>query len=387
MSDLGSVVIGLFQDYGYVGVLLLILILSCFYIEMRYICRGFKLSKYSGKADKSEAVANPTISVLVPLLGEDDRFVTEHLPIILSQRDVKYEVVVIYVGDNAEFFADMESLKHQHSNLIFKRIELNPQFPMSVKGALNIGIKSAQYDNIIFTVPEVYPSSQMWLAAMAKGFVCSEVVLGYSAVEQRAGFENTFVRSYRLSQSLEWLTAAIEDRGYRGVRSNIGFRRELYFMAGGFNNLRLNVGLDDLFFQMLIREGNTEVVLSPESVVVERVWGGLNWLTDQYRLYNTSFKLYPKSVKSYVRRERWARFGMFSATIASAFIMPWQFTLLAVVLLLIKWRVQMSVISAMSKRVGQQDISMFIPLYDMLSLVYIAFMAIVMMRKDRRAWR
>ncbi len=383
-----TIISSLYDSYGYVGVTLLSLLIIGFAIEMRYLYLNSKIIKHKGWQRKRRGeVAEPTISVVVPLFGEDSRFATEHLPLILNQKGAKYEVVVVYVGDNKEFFEDMESLKHTYPHALFTHIELNSRFPMSMKGALNIGIKSSQYEYILFTTPEVYPASDMWIASMAKALKGSDVALGYSSVERKGGLGNSIARSYRLTRSVEWLTAAVRAKGYRGIRSNIAFRRELYFMAGGFNHLRLNVGEDDLFLQILIRGRNTEVVLSPDAVVIERVWGGMNWLTSQYRLYNTTFKLYPKSVKRYVRCERWARAMLFGAVIASAVVMPWQFTLAALLLLVIKWGVQINIISKISKRVAERGIAASYPLYDIFSIIYIALMAIVMVRKDKRAWR
>ncbi len=369
MDKLNSIITDVFDVCGYYGLLLLVVVLVCLYVEARYILNNFKVVKFQGWQSKgSDSEAVPTISVVVPLFGEDNRFVTEHLPLLLNQKGVEYEVVVIYVGNDSEFFDDMESLKHQYTNISFTRIELKSRFSISVKSALNIGIKAAKYDNILFTIPEALPASDMWLSLMASGLKRADVALGYCGVESKKGFANTFVRSYRLTQSLEWLTAAVCERGYRGIRSNIAFRRELYFMAGGFNHLRLNVGLDDLFFQMLIRGRNTEVVLSPQASVTERAWGGVNWLTDQYTLYNASFKFYAKKIKRYVRGERWARVLLFGSAIISVFILPWQVALSIFILLLIKWWMQIILIKSLSKRVGEEKLASTFPIYDILGL-------------------
>lgn len=391
MSHIESILLSFFESYGYIGVAILSLLLISFIVEMRYIYLNSKILKHNGWSKKrkgsEQGLAVPTLSVVIPLFGEDSRFVNEHLPLILNQKGVGYEVVVVYVGDSKEFYEDMDSLKLHYPLVSFIRVERNPLLPISVKSALNIGIKSAKNEYVILATPEVYPASDEWLALMAKGIKGADVVLGYCAVERKRGLGNLIARSYRLSRSMEWLTAAVRARGYRGIRSNIGFRRELYFMADGFNHLRLNVGVDDLFFQILIRGRNTEVVLSPKAATIERVWGGVNWLTDQYRLYNTTFKLYPLRVKRYVRRERWARFIFFGGVVATATLLPWYVAAGAGTLLVIKWGVQLSVVSKVSKKVGQEGVAATYPIYDIFSLLLIAVMAVVMLRKDKRAWR
>ena len=137
--------------------------------------------------------------------------------------------------------------------------------------ALNVGIKSAHYEHLLFTTPDVYPSSDRWLSLMANGFRRGEIVLGYCGMERGKGFASYLIRTWRMMHSVDWISSAVCGRPYRGMRQNYGFTKRLYFGANGFSHLNMNIGEDDLFMSRIIAPGNVSVVLSPRATLREKL--------------------------------------------------------------------------------------------------------------------
>ncbi len=67
MDKLNSIITDVFDVCGYYGLLLLVVVLVCLYVEARYILNNFKVVKFQGWQSKgSDSEAVPTISVVVP---------------------------------------------------------------------------------------------------------------------------------------------------------------------------------------------------------------------------------------------------------------------------------------------------------------------------------
>ena len=137
----------------------------------------------------------PPVSVVVPLFSEDYSFVEERLPLILAQNYPDFEVVIVYVGHDSDFYEDLVRLKQSFPQITTTKIHLDPRFPISRKMALNVGIKSAHYECMVFTSTDAVPQTDRWLSLMAKGFMRGEIVVGYCGVERGKGFSNYMMRA------------------------------------------------------------------------------------------------------------------------------------------------------------------------------------------------
>ena len=74
--------------------------------------------------------------------------------------------------------------------------------------ALNVGIKSAHYECMVFTSTDAVPQTDRWLSLMAKGFMRGEIVVGYCGVERGKGFSNYMMRAWRMMHSADWIARA-----------------------------------------------------------------------------------------------------------------------------------------------------------------------------------
>ena len=221
----------------------------------------------------------PPVSVVVPLFSEDYSFVEERLPLILAQNYPDFEVVIVYVGHDTDFYEDLVRLKQSFPQITTTKIHLDPRFPISRKMALNVGIKSAHYECMVFTSTDAVPQTDRWLSLMAKGFMRGEIVVGYCGVERGKGFSNYMRRAWRMMHSADWIARAVQRRAYRGTLHNYGFTKSLYFGANGFSHLNMNIGEDDLFMQRVMTRDNVSVILSPRASLREKMWGGMGWWT------------------------------------------------------------------------------------------------------------
>lgn len=265
---------------------------------------------------------------MIPLFSEDYAFVEEILPLIVAQEYPDFEVVIVYVGRDTDFYDDLVRIKQSFPQITATKIELNPRFPISPKMALNVGIKSAHYEHLLFTTPDVYPSSDRWLSLMANGFRRGEIVLGYCGMERGKGFASYLIRTWRMMHSVDWISSAVCGRPYRGMRQNYGFTKRLYFGANGFSHLNMNIGEDDLFMSRIIAPGNVSVVLSPAPPCVKRAGEGSSGGSAPSVSSGEPF-LYPLWVKNFIQWELGSRILFWLAAIVALAVMPWEFKIAA----------------------------------------------------------
>ncbi len=377
------------EHYGWQGFALAVVILTLFGIQIYYYGIAYaRIAKYRNDRRSRRIESNtPEISVIVILYSENNDYLEGGLLQLLSQEYSAYEVVVVYVGSDNDFYEDLSRMKLYYSNLRTTKIEAKSRFPISPKMAINVGIKSAQNEHIVLTTPEAEPRSNRWLTLMAKGFTRGDIVISYCGYERTGGLANFVMRAERLTSSMEWLSAAIRRHPYRGDRNNLGFTKSLYFGVNGFGNLNMNSGEDDLFMQQIMTRDNVSVVMSPRTLVCEKCWGGWRWWLSQKRYFGSTRRYYPTDARTFGRWERGSRL-LFFATIATAMaVMPLEYKIAAGLLLLLRYTLVFTTIRSVCKRLGERGIVACYPLYDLFGPFISLFLSVAMMRKDPAAWR
>ena len=157
-------------SYGWEGLALAGSIVLMFGVQLYYYI--FVYGRIPGYKNNRRAVTldrEPPVSVVVPLFSEDYSFVEERLPLILAQSYPDFEVVIVYVGHDTDFYEDLTRLKQSFPQITLTKIHLDPRFPISRKMALNVGIKSAHYEHMIFTSTDAVPQTDRWLSLMPRG--------------------------------------------------------------------------------------------------------------------------------------------------------------------------------------------------------------------------
>ena len=365
------------------GSMLLMLGVQFYY----YIFVYGRIPGYKNNRRAAEMETEPPVSVVVPLFSEDYSFVEERLPLILAQNYPDFEVVIVYVGHDSDFYEDLARLKQSFPQITTTKIQLDPRFPISRKMALNVGIKSAHYECMVFTSTDAVPQTDRWLSLMAKGFMRGEIVVGYCGVERRKGLANYLMRTGRMMQSAAWIARAVQRRAYRGTLHNYGFTKRIYFGANGFSHLNMNIGEDDLFMQRVMTRDNVSVILSPRATLREKTWGGMGWWMSQLRYYGSAFRFYPQAVRTYVGWELWSRVLFFATVICALAVMPLEYKIAALALVTVRYVAVALEVRRVARRLGESGIMGRYFIYDLLSPLWAAVLWVMLLRRDDRVWR
>lgn len=377
------------EHYGWQGLALAVAVLVLFGIQVYYYGIAYaRIAKYrNDRRPRRIEEDTPGISVVVMLHNENSDYLESGLLQLLSQEYAAYEVVVVYVGSDGDFYEDLSRMKLYYPNLRTTKIEEKSRFPISPKMAINVGIKAAQHEHIILTTPDAEPCSTRWLALMAKGFTRGDIVIGYCGYERTSGVANYVMRVERLTSSMEWLSAAIRRRPYRGDRNNLGFTKSLYFGVNGFGNLNMNTGEDDLFMQQIMTRENVSVVMSPRAAMSEKCWGGWSWWFSQKRHFGATRRFYPSGARAFSRWEHISRLLFFATIIAAIVLMPLEYKIAAAVVWAVRYAVVGVTIKRVCARVGETGVSLGYPLYDLFAPVISMLLKVLLLRKDPTVWR
>ena len=374
--------------YGWEGAALAGSMLLLLGVQFHYYIFTYgRIPGYKNNRRAAEMEDEPPVSVVVPLFSEDYSFVEERLPLILAQNYPDFEVVIVYVGHDSDFYEDLARLKQSFPQITTTKIQLDPRFPISRKMALNVGIKSAHYECMVFTSTDAVPQTDRWLSLMAKGFMRGEIVVGYCGVERRKGFANYMMRTGRMMQSAAWIARAVQRRAYRGTLHNYGFTKRIYFGANGFSHLNMNIGEDDLFMQRVMTRDNVSVILSPRATLREKTWGGMGWWMSQLRYYGSAFRFYPQAVRTYVGWELWSRVLFFATAVCALAVMPLEYKIAALTLVIVRYVAVALEVRRVARRLGEGGIMSRYFIYDLLSPLWAAVLWVMLLRRDDRVWR
>ncbi len=374
--------------YGSEGAALAGVLLLLFGIQLYYAWSVYgRIPGYRNDRRRALLDTPPPVSVIVPMFSEDYAFVEERLPLMLAQNYPDFEVVIVYVGQDGDFYEDLLRLKGTFPQITTTKIHLDPRFPISRKMALNVGIKSAHYEHLVFTSTDAAPQSDRWLALMAKGFTRGEIVLGYCGIEPAKGLRNRMMRTWQMMHATHWIARAIRRKPYRGTLHNFGFTKRIYFAANGFSHLNMNIGEDDLFLQKIMTRENVSVVLSPRASLCEKVWGGTGWWLSRLRYFGSAEAFYPLAVRNFVSWELGSRVLFFLAAACAMIVMPLEYKLAAALLVVVRYLVTALVVRRVALRLGESGIARTYFLYDLASPVWSLVLWVSLWRKDERVWR
>lgn len=374
--------------YGKIGIALGATILLLFIVQISlHLGLYGRIASFRLMERKKIRDTEPGVSVIIPLFAEDSAYLDSTLVTFLTQDYKEFEVVLVYVGNNDDFFADIKSLQRLYPNLTPVHIDHSPYYPVSSKIALNVGIKSAKYDFVIISSSDAIPSSDRWLFLLAKGFLYGDIVLGYSGISRQRGFKNFIFREYQFSNSIAWLSSAIRRRTYAASRNALGFAKELYFKVRGFNHLNMNVGEDDLFVQQIATKENVSVVLSPRATCTERTWGGWRWWWNNTKLQHSTHKYYPKGAKSVLVTELIFRVLFFAAIIAALVYMPIEFKVAALIITLLRYFFVMFVVVRNARRLGEGGLGALHFIYDIIEPILRLLISLSSHRKNKQLWQ
>ena len=377
------------SHYGWQGTALAACILVLFAVQLYYYLIVYgRISRFRNSRRKKILESEPPVSVVVPLFSEDYRYLEESLPLILGQQyGATFEVVLVYVGASNDFYEELARMRLVYPNLTITKIEYNPRFPISVKMALNVGIKSAHNEHIIISTTSAQPATEQWLSMMGRAFMRGNIVLGYTAIEQKPGLKNYLMRMSRMQMSMYWMAQSVNHNTYRGSRNNFGFTKTIYFGTKGFSHLSMNIGEEDLFIQKIAKRNNVSTVLIPKGTMLEHAWGGWRWWIAQLRHYGEAYRLYPIEIRNTIEWELGSQTLFFLTILAALIIMPLEFKLAALLLLILRYIIVMLRAHSIAKRVGEKGVMLRYWIFDIFNPLLMLCVRVAMIRKDSTVWR
>ena len=370
---------------GVTGLIVMIAALVTFFIQLWYYMRVYgRIPSLRDRRRENEGEPGG-VSVIIPLRDTDYGFIEETLPLIMGQNYDEFEVVLMDLADDPDFSFTLGMLSEHNPKIKIVKLTGAPMKKMSNKMLLNVGIKGAKYENMVFTTSACRPVSERWLTAMARGFLRGDIVLGYCGLDPQMKNGRRWARMERVAWSARWLGAALRGRAYRGTICNIGFTKTAYFGNNGFNHLNMNIGEDDLFVQKMKRNSKVSVVSAGKSSVRQTMWGG--WYKDK-KLASATFPFYPLGVRAYIGGELWSRAFFFASVVVLIIIMPLKFKIAAGGLLILRFVLVSWEMSRVCRRLSEKGLGAAYLIYDLAAPVFEAWLAVSRrIRKPEGLWR
>jgi len=330
---------------------------------------------------------NPYISVIVAVRGEDEYFLEHQLHKLLSQQYDVYEVVVVYIGRDVDYYAELQHIRDQRSNMKLTKMSGNGRIYITTKQAYNVGIKSAQYDNLLFTTPGAIPATDEWVTYMSYAFERGTVVAG--AVAPR--FEQDTLKTYlmRMAEfhySRNHMAMAVNDRIYVAPRSNFGFTRHLYEATRGFNHLNMDIGENDLYIQAITSPRRSAVMLSPKSLIFEdrpSTWS--DWL-DIVRYNRSTAPYYPTFISTFRHWESGSRILFFSVALAIMIILPLELKITALAFVLLRYLFVILSTRKSAEKLGEKKILLKYWIYDLIGPAIDFIIGLKQSNNSPKAW-
>lgn len=212
------------------------------------------------------APANTALSVIICARNEA-RNLEKYLPLILNQQySGPFEVIVVNDDSSDSTALVLEALQRAHAHL--KIVHIEQKMHAGKKQALTTGVQAAQYEWIVVTDADCFPSSPFWLQHLAETATPSEkeIVLGYGPVVPRPGLLNSWIRYETFYTALQYMALALLKRPYMGVGRNLVWKKSLFEKSNGFKGHEdLASGDDDLFISAVATGTNTAVCLHSQS--------------------------------------------------------------------------------------------------------------------------
>ena len=355
------------NHYSWHGTALICVVLLLFIVQFYYYAiRYDRISRFRLLRRKALREPNPPISVIVVVRGENEVFLTEELPALLAQEYSHYEVVVVYVGGDVDYYAELQRVKENYSNMRLTKLGGNDRLYITTKQALNIGIKSAQYDNLLFTTTGACPMSEMWVSIMAKGFERGSVVIGSMLPHfEGNGIKNYLMRMTEFHRQRNAAVATIKGRPYYAPRCNFGFTRELYETTRGFNHLNLDSGENDLYLQLLMTcGGSAAAVMSPRSAVGEHRDSSWHEWLEGMRYDSITMRYYKPWMLGPQRHEQMTRILFLLCAIVAIVVMPLEVKIGVALLVLLRYLLVVWSTRRTATKMGEQGVAMRYWIFD-----------------------
>jgi glycosyltransferase involved in cell wall biosynthesis len=360
-----------------------VLFLVVFVVQLIYYLGVFsRFAFYKRKEEQTHAFE--PVSVVICAKNERDNLLN-FLPEFLAQDYPIFEVIVVNDQSVDDTVDVLKAYSFQYPNLKVVTVPDNDRFYGSKKFALTLGIKAAQYENILLTDADCRPTSNQWIKLMSNYSINKSIVLGFGAYQKQPGMLNKLIRFETLFTAMQYFSFALCKMPYMGVGRNLAYKKELFFKNRGFSNHQhILSGDDDLFINEVANKTNVEIVFEKEAHTVS--------------LPKTSFSSWVKQKKRHLSAGKYYQFkhklvlGIYPF---SLFVFICSFVLLVVMqtslylivgVILLRYLIQMLIFKKSIDKLGGKDLLLLAPFFEIFYLFFQPILLISNFVKKNSRW-
>jgi len=239
------------------GFVIALSIQLAFYLKLIFL-KGFK-----------ENNPEKPVSILLSVRNEEER-IEQLLLRLLDQQYQEYEIVVVDNFSEDNTLTIIGALAKKYPRIKFSALSQDLRF--SEKMVVNLALKAAHYDWVIFLSPEAGGISPDFLKKINNEVVdAGSIALNYMNYAPQKGFYNTWCRVERFYSFVSSAAYSLSGITIFFQQNNVLFPKQIYFESAGFKG-RMNDDFANM--ELLFNKGkknNVVVSFDPDTHLRENV--------------------------------------------------------------------------------------------------------------------
>lgn len=331
--------------------------------------------------------SNQQVSVIICARNEAQNL-KKNLPLILQQKGLDYEVVVVNDCSSDKSDEVLRALQAQYQNLKVVVKEEHPRFKTGKKFAATLGIKAASNEILVFTDADCKPTSDYWLVNVCEHYnnPQTEIVLGFSPYERKSGFLNKLIRYETFQTALNYFSFSLSGDAYMGVGRNLSYKKSLFFKGKGFAaHMHIPSGDDDLFVNQNATATNTVIEIRPETHLLSEP--KLTWKAywNQKIRHLGAGKFYKASHKRNLSIQALSAISFYILLIA-CYILHIE-PIIITVLLFLRLLAQIFIFYKSMLRLQSKDLIYWVLILDLFYYIYLSILSIRGLFRKKIVWK
>ena len=324
------------------------------------------------------------ISVVICAKNERDNLL-DFLPLYLNQQYLKFEIIVVNDNSVDDTSDVLRAFSLQYNDLKIVNVPDTDRFYGSKKFALTLGIKAAQYNNVLLTDADCKPASKHWIKLMSQYSNKKTIVLGFGAYERKKGLLNKLIRFETFYTALQYLSFAEAKLPYMGVGRNLGYQTQLFFKNKGFaSHQHILSGDDDLFINEVANKRNTQIIIDKNAHTISNAKTTYkSWIRQKKRHFLTGshYKSKHQFMLGLLQLSQLFFIGLFVLLVIK--VRPVH---LIVGVFILRCLIQMLIFKLSSNKIGGKDLVLLSPIYEIFFMVFNPFLVLSNLIIKKTKW-
>src|SRR6185312_7881141 len=335
-----------------------VLLCLCSAIYLFFCMIAYLRFAFGGQKGNGSKNNLPPASVVICARNEAAH-IKHNLSLVLEQDYPVFEVIVVDDGSWDSTPVVLMELQKNYPRLKLLEIKKESGYAHGKKLALTIGIKSAQYEHLVFIDADCYPASKNWLKEMVQTFDDkTDIVLGYGAYSNKKGFLNKLIRMDTLRIGIQYLALALAGMPYMGIGRNLAYRKSFFMKQKGFwPHSQIPSGDDDLFVNKSATRHNVRIAANETCITFSEPKESFKEWIRQKRRHVTTSNYYKPSTKFMLGIITFSQYFFWIAAIALLFSHRFQFIALGTIAGYII--IQLIILKKAMTRVGERKLFVY----------------------------